>query len=162
MVIKRQCSFCADEIEPGTGLMFVKRDGTVFHFCSSSCRKQQVHLHRVGHRLKWTHAHALRRAAEQAQAVAPAAGGAPTPSSRRARAPAKKPPSAGARPSPKREARAAEPKPTRPGEKPSAKQRTEAPSKVETKPEASKRPAEKPTPQKKTAAPRKKADASKE
>jgi len=65
MVVKRQCSFCAGEIEPGTGSMFVKRDGTVFHFCSSSCRKQQLHLGRVGHRLKWTRAHALKRAAEQ-------------------------------------------------------------------------------------------------
>jgi large subunit ribosomal protein L24e len=67
MVVKRQCSFCAGEIEPGTGMMFVKRDGTVFHFCSSSCRKQQLHLGRVGHRLKWTRAHALKRA----QSVAP-------------------------------------------------------------------------------------------
>ena len=64
MVLKRQCSFCAGEIEPGTGTMYVKRDGTVFHFCSSSCRKQQLHLGRVGHRLKWTRAHTLKRAAE--------------------------------------------------------------------------------------------------
>lgn len=64
MVVKRQCSFCASEIEPGTGWTFVKRDGTVFHFCSSSCRKQQLHLGRVGHRFKWTRAHALRVAAE--------------------------------------------------------------------------------------------------
>ena len=66
MVVKRSCSFCAGEIEPGTGSMFVKRDGQVFHFCSSSCRKQQMHLGRVGHRLKWTRAHALKKAAEQA------------------------------------------------------------------------------------------------
>lgn len=65
MVVKRQCSFCASEIEPGTGWMFVKRDGTVFHFCSSSCRKQQLHLGRVGHRFKWTRAHALRVAADR-------------------------------------------------------------------------------------------------
>jgi large subunit ribosomal protein L24e len=70
MVVKRQCSFCANEIEPGTGTMFIKRDGTVFHFCSSSCRKQQLHLGRVGHRLKWTRAHALKRAADQSSALA--------------------------------------------------------------------------------------------
>ena len=64
MVVKHQCSFCAGEIEPGTGRMFVKRDGTVFHFCSSSCRKQQLVLGRVGHRLKWTRAHAIKKAAE--------------------------------------------------------------------------------------------------
>jgi len=61
MVVKRQCSFCAAEIEPGTGMMFVKRDGSIFHFCTSSCRKQQLHLGRVGHRLKWTRAHALKK-----------------------------------------------------------------------------------------------------
>ena len=69
MVVKRTCSFCAGEIEPGTGTMFVKRDGAVFHFCSSSCRKQQLHLGRVGHRLKWTRAHALRRQQEQSSAA---------------------------------------------------------------------------------------------
>lgn len=69
MVIKRTCSFCAGEIEPGTGMMFVKRDGTVFHFCSSSCRKQQLHLGRVGHRLKWTRAHAIKRQTEQSSAA---------------------------------------------------------------------------------------------
>jgi large subunit ribosomal protein L24e len=82
MVVKRQCSFCAAEIEPGTGSMYVKRDGTVFHFCSSSCRKQQLHLGRVGHRFKWTRAHALKVAADRASpAKAPAfrvrKGGAP-------------------------------------------------------------------------------------
>lgn len=69
MVLKRQCSFCAGEVEPGTGTMFVKRDGTVFYFCTSSCRKQQLHLGRVGHRLKWTRAHSMKRAAEQSSAA---------------------------------------------------------------------------------------------
>jgi large subunit ribosomal protein L24e len=73
MVVKRTCSFCAGEIEPGTGMMFIKRDGAVFHFCSSSCRKQQLHLGRVGHRLKWTRAHALRRQTEQTSAAGRAA-----------------------------------------------------------------------------------------
>jgi len=80
MVVKRQCSFCAREIEPGTGMMFVRRDGTVFHFCTSSCRKQQLHLHRVGHRFKWTRAHELKRAADHATAQkAPATPSAPRP-----------------------------------------------------------------------------------
>ncbi len=73
MVIKRQCSFCAGEIEPGTGLMFVKRDGSVYHFCSGSCRKQQMVLGRVGHRVRWTRAHALKR--EQATTARAAAKG---------------------------------------------------------------------------------------
>ena len=74
MVVKRSCSFCAGEIEPGTGTMYIKRDGTVFHFCASSCRKQQLHLGRVGHRLKWTRAHSIKRLTEQSSAAGKAAG----------------------------------------------------------------------------------------
>jgi large subunit ribosomal protein L24e len=86
MVAKRQCSFCAQEIEPGTGTIFVKRDGTVYQFCSSSCRKQQLHLGRIGHRFKWTRAFELKRAAERSGAERASA---PGPS--RAAAPRAKP-----------------------------------------------------------------------
>ncbi len=75
MVVKRQCSFCSREIEPGTGSMFVKRDGTVFHFCTSSCRKQQLKLGRVGHRFKWTRAYELKKAAERSASVRASAAG---------------------------------------------------------------------------------------
>ena len=91
MVVKRSCSFCAGEIEPGTGTMFIKRDGSVFHFCTSSCRKQQLHLGRVGHRIKWTRAHALKKAAESAP---PKAGARPK------AAPARSPSPAPAAPAP--------------------------------------------------------------
>lgn len=101
MVVKRQCSFCAREIEPGTGMMFVKRDGTVYHFCTSSCRKQQLHLHRVGHHFKWTRAHELKRAADRssaaqkaAPAAAPAEGAPKAPRARAARRPAAEAPPA--------------------------------------------------------------------
>lgn len=52
----RTCSFCHQNIEPGTGMMFVKRDGTVFHFCSSKCRKNLVGLGRVPRRVRWSKA----------------------------------------------------------------------------------------------------------
>jgi large subunit ribosomal protein L24e len=121
MVVKRQCSFCAAEIEPGTGMMFVKRDGTVYHFCTSSCRKQQLHLGRVGHRLKWTRAHALKKAADRSAAAArPAAPGA------QARRPAAKETAPAAAPAPKTEAPApAEAAPAAPA-KPAAKPRARA------------------------------------
>jgi large subunit ribosomal protein L24e len=89
MVVKRTCTFCAGEIEPGTGTMFIKRDGAVFHFCSSSCRKQQLHLGRVGHRLKWTRAHALRRQTEQSSAAGKAAAAAAAAAAASAKAAAK-------------------------------------------------------------------------
>jgi large subunit ribosomal protein L24e len=47
---RRICSFTHEEIEPGTGMMFVKRDGSVFYFKDSKARK----LRRNPRRLKWT------------------------------------------------------------------------------------------------------------
>jgi len=121
MVVKRQCSFCAAEIEPGTGTMFVKRDGTIFHFCTSSCRKQQLHLGRVGHRLKWTRAHALKKAADRSAAAArptgarPARGGkrpsATAPSPKAAPAPAIESPSPPAPPAAEESKPAPKPRP---------------------------------------------------
>ena len=54
MPSRRVCSFCGDDIEPGTGKMFVKKDGTIFYFCSSKCEKNQLRLGRVPRRVKWT------------------------------------------------------------------------------------------------------------
>jgi large subunit ribosomal protein L24e len=33
------CSFCKNELEKGTGKMFVKLDGRIFYYCSSKCQK---------------------------------------------------------------------------------------------------------------------------
>jgi large subunit ribosomal protein L24e len=98
MVVHRTCSFCAGDIEPGTGQLFVKRDGSLYAFCSSSCRKQQMGLGRVGHRLRWTKAHELKRLAEQrrqptatsAPAAKPEGGKSKAPAAESAAAPAKK------------------------------------------------------------------------
>lgn len=49
-----KCSFCNTNIEPGSGLMYVKRDGTVLFFCSSKCRKNMLKLKRVPSKVKWT------------------------------------------------------------------------------------------------------------
>ncbi len=35
----RVCHYCGEELEPGTGLMFVRKDGTVLFFCSSKCER---------------------------------------------------------------------------------------------------------------------------
>ena len=50
------CSFCDSPILKGTGLMYVKKDGTIFNFCSSKCKKNNLHLGREGRRQKWTQA----------------------------------------------------------------------------------------------------------
>ena len=54
MVERRVCSFCGKEIEPGTGRMYVKRDGSVLYFCSSKCYKNMMELKRVPRRVTWT------------------------------------------------------------------------------------------------------------
>ena len=54
MVDKRNCSFCGGDIEPGTGKLYIKKDGTKFFFCSNKCQKNMVGLKRVNRNVKWT------------------------------------------------------------------------------------------------------------
>ena len=54
MVERRVCSFCGDSIEPGTGKMFVKKDGTTFQFCTNKCQKNMLKLKRVPRKTKWS------------------------------------------------------------------------------------------------------------
>jgi large subunit ribosomal protein L24e len=54
MVERRVCSFCGNEIEPGTGKMYVKKDASIFFFCSNKCQKNMIKLKRVPRRVRWT------------------------------------------------------------------------------------------------------------
>ena len=54
MVERRVCSFCGNEIEPGTGKMYIKVDGTVFNFCRNKCLKNMIELKRVPRTTSWT------------------------------------------------------------------------------------------------------------
>ncbi len=54
MVEKRNCSFCGEDIEPGTGKMYVKKDGTVYTFCTNKCKKNRIDIGRVPRRTRWT------------------------------------------------------------------------------------------------------------
>jgi len=54
MVEKRNCSFCGNAIEPGTGKMYIRKDGTVYNFCCNKCKKNSVDLGRVSRRTRWT------------------------------------------------------------------------------------------------------------
>ncbi|MFB6302088.1 MAG: 50S ribosomal protein L24e [Haloferacaceae archaeon] len=49
----RRCDYCESNIEPGTGTMFVRVDGTVIHYCSSKCEKN-ADLGREARDLEWT------------------------------------------------------------------------------------------------------------
>lgn len=54
MVERKVCSFCGNEIEPGTGRMYVKKDGSVYSFCTHKCYKNMIQLRRVPRRTLWT------------------------------------------------------------------------------------------------------------
>jgi len=51
----RECDYCGDDIEPGTGTMFVRKDGSTVHFCSSKC-ENNADLGREARNLEWTEA----------------------------------------------------------------------------------------------------------
>ena len=49
-----RCDFCRKQIEPGTGKMFVRKDGKTFDFCSSKCEKNMLKLKRKTRTTNWT------------------------------------------------------------------------------------------------------------
>jgi len=51
---RKRCSFCNEELLPGTGKMYVKRDGSVLYFCSSKCEKNALKLKRSPAKVRWT------------------------------------------------------------------------------------------------------------
>ncbi|PIY60492.1 50S ribosomal protein L24e [Candidatus Woesearchaeota archaeon CG_4_10_14_0_8_um_filter_47_5] len=51
------CSFCGNNIERGTGLMFVRTTGKILYFCSSKCEKNMLKLGRKPALVKWTATH---------------------------------------------------------------------------------------------------------
>jgi large subunit ribosomal protein L24e len=53
MVEQHVCSFCGKQLEPGTGKMLVKKDGTIYYFCSAKCENNHK-LGRVPRRVQWT------------------------------------------------------------------------------------------------------------
>jgi len=56
MVDRRNCSFCGQEIEPGTGSLYIRKDAVSYNFCSNKCRKNQIKLGRIPRRTRWTKA----------------------------------------------------------------------------------------------------------
>ena len=52
MVQNRTCDYSGQEIEPGTGTMYVKTDGTVLWFADSKCEKNYF-MGREARDLEW-------------------------------------------------------------------------------------------------------------
>ena len=52
-----KCSFCGKTIKEGSGIMYVKKNGNILHFCSSKCFKNYLKLGRKPAKHKWTAKH---------------------------------------------------------------------------------------------------------
>ncbi len=48
------CAFCGEEIEQGTGFIYVKDDGRQYPYCSSKCKKNHVKLKRNPVHTRWS------------------------------------------------------------------------------------------------------------
>jgi large subunit ribosomal protein L24e len=57
MVEQKICSFCGSNIEPGTGRIFIRKDGLTYTFCGSKCYKNLVVLGRLPRETEWTAAY---------------------------------------------------------------------------------------------------------
>jgi large subunit ribosomal protein L24e len=53
MVELHNCSFCKKKIEPGSGIMHIMKDGIIYYFCSSKCRKNLLNLKRIPRKVDW-------------------------------------------------------------------------------------------------------------
>ncbi|MDP2666878.1 MAG: 50S ribosomal protein L24e [Candidatus Diapherotrites archaeon] len=61
------CTFCGNKIAKGTGLLFVKKTGQVFSFCSRKCETNMIKLKRQPRKTRWTKEFAKTKAANIAQ-----------------------------------------------------------------------------------------------
>lgn len=52
MVDNKKCTFCGGAVEPGTGKMLVRKDGTIQYFCSSKC-ENNMKLGRIPRLVEW-------------------------------------------------------------------------------------------------------------
>lgn len=58
-----KCTFCGGQIPEGSGKVFVKIDGRVFHYCNSKCQKN-FNMGRHAKNITWTEtAHKLKEKA---------------------------------------------------------------------------------------------------
>jgi len=53
-MIKMRCSFCKQNINKGTGKIYVQKTGKTLNFCSSKCEKNMLKLKRKPRTTKWT------------------------------------------------------------------------------------------------------------
>lgn len=49
-----KCTFCSNDIPPGTGTMLVRKTGKVLYFCGTKCEKNMLKLKRNPAKTRWT------------------------------------------------------------------------------------------------------------
>ena len=49
-----QCAFCGHDIEPMTGISFVRKSGQLIRLCSKKCRRSLIDFKRDPRKFKWT------------------------------------------------------------------------------------------------------------
>ena len=54
MFSQKKCNFCGKDVSLGYGTMLVRKDGSIYWYCSSKCKKNQVKLRRDPRKFKWT------------------------------------------------------------------------------------------------------------
>ncbi|NOZ80108.1 MAG: 50S ribosomal protein L24e [DPANN group archaeon] len=82
MMVK--CSFSGENIPPGTGKMYIKKDGKVLYFKDSKSQKNYLKLGRKPRNTKWTkEAHRVKEGTIQSQKQAGKAPGAKNPTKTR-------------------------------------------------------------------------------
>ena len=52
-----KCTFCGENMAPGTGKMFVQKDAKVLYFCSMKCEKNMLKLKRKPITTRWSKRH---------------------------------------------------------------------------------------------------------
>ncbi|HVL88004.1 MAG TPA: 50S ribosomal protein L24e [Candidatus Thermoplasmatota archaeon] len=83
---RKECAFCGTVIEPGTGRLFVRRDGTRHNFCTEKCQKNLLKLRRIPRNIKWTRAY-VKGTPQKPAATAGATEAPPTPKAKSAAKP---------------------------------------------------------------------------
>jgi len=53
MYVPKKCAFCGREVRLGSGILFVRNDGSTRSYCSSKCRRNELKLRRDPRKLKW-------------------------------------------------------------------------------------------------------------
>ena len=54
--MSRNCDFSGEPIEPGTGIMFIKRNGETLWFKNSKSMINALKLKRINRNVRWTQA----------------------------------------------------------------------------------------------------------